>query len=150
MYQKVQASNEYIQDNQEEIQLAAQKQEAVYAQMQKDYEDALKAREDKGKMNLLTGALAATIGVAAIVVTAGAATPIVVTATVAGTCSTAYGVSNMIEGGQDLYYASIGDIESAAINPIRDTVFMGNQSAYDVWGNLNMTVAGMCIPTARQ
>ena len=70
MYQKVQASNEYIQDNQEEIQLAAQKQEAVYAQMQKDYEDALKAREDKGKMNLLTGALAATIGVAAIVVTA--------------------------------------------------------------------------------
>ena len=55
----------------------------------------------------------------------------------------------MIEGGQDLYYASIGDIESAAINPIRDTVFMGNQSAYDVWGNLNMTVAGMCIPTAQ-
>ncbi len=116
--------------------------------MQKDYEEALKAREDKGKMNLITGALAVTVGVTAIVVTAGTATPIVVTAAVAGTCSTAYGVSNMIEGGQDLYYASIGDIESAAINPIRDTVFMGNQSAYDVWGNLSMTVAATCMPVA--
>lgn len=90
------------------------------------------------------------IGGAAIFFTAGAATPIVATAWVTGTCSAAYGVSNMVEGGQDVYYASIGNLSSVAINPIRDTVFVGNQGAYDLWGNLNMTVAGLCIPVSQE
>ncbi|WP_207670496.1 TNT domain-containing protein, partial [Clostridium sartagoforme] len=47
------------------------------------------------------------------------------------------------------YYASIGDLNSVAINPIRDTVFMGNQGAYDLWGTLNMAVAGLCIPVSQ-
>lgn len=66
----------------------------------------------------------------AIVLTAGAATRIVVTAAVTGVGSAAYGYSNMIEGAQDVYYGSVGDLNSAAINPIRDTIFMGNQTAY--------------------
>ena len=50
------------------------------------------------------------------------------------------------EGAQDWYLGSIGDLETAAVNPIRDTIFAGNQELYDLWGSLNMTVAGMCIP----
>ena len=61
----------------------------------------------------------------------------------------AYGASNIAEGKQDIYYASIGDLNSVAINPIRDTVFMGNQGAYDLWGTLNMAVAGLCIPVSQ-
>lgn len=26
---------------------------------------------------------------------------------------------------------------------------MGNQGAYDLWGNLNMAVAGLCIPVSQ-
>lgn len=61
----------------------------------------------------------------------------------------AYGFGNMVEGGNDIYYAQMGDLSSTAFNPIRDTVFMGNQGSYDLWGKLNMTVAGMCIPVSQ-
>lgn len=147
--EKVQSSTKYIQKKQEEIELAAAHQQEVFAQMQKDYEEACEAREEEGLMKIITGASAIIVGGAAIICTAGAATPIVVTAAVTGTCSVAYGTSNMIEGGQDVYYGAVGDLSSTAINPIRDTVFMGNQGAYDIWGNLNMTVAGLCIPVSQ-
>ena len=146
LYKKVQSSIEYVENNKEEIELAAVNQQEVFSQMQKDYEEALEAKEDAGRVKLITGSVAILAGGAAIILTAGAATPIVVTAAVAGTSSMVYGASNMVEGGQDVYYASIGDLESVSINPIRDTVFMGNQSAYDIWGSLNMAVAGLSIP----
>ncbi len=149
LYKKVQSSSEYIKKNKEEIELASVHQQEVFAQMQEDYEKACKAREDEGRVKIITGVAAAIIGGVAIVCTAGAATPIVVTAAVAGGSSMAYGASNVIEGGQDVYYGAKGDLNSAAFNPIRDTVFMGNQGAYDLWGNLNMTVAGLCVPVSQ-
>ncbi|TGY38958.1 hypothetical protein E5347_16545 [Clostridium sartagoforme] len=149
LYNKVQSSVEYVENNKEEIELAALNQEEVFSQMQKDYEEALEAREDEGRVKIITGSLAVLIGGAAIILTAGAATPIVVTAAVAGTGSMVYGASNIAEGKEDVYYASIGDLNSVAINPIRDTVFMGNQGVYDLWGNLNMVVAGLCIPVSQ-
>lgn len=149
LYNKVQSSIEYVENNKEEIELATLNQQEVFSQMQKDYEEALEAREDEGRVKIITGALAVVVGGAAIILTAGAATPIVVTAAVAGTGSMVYGASNIAEGKEDVYYASIGDLNSVAINPIRDTVFMGNQGVYDLWGNLNMVVAGLCIPVSQ-
>lgn len=149
LYKKVSISKEYIQKNQKEIEQASKRQQEAFEQMQKDYEEACKAREDEGIVKIIAGAGAAVLGVTAIVLTAGAATPIVVTAAVSGTCSTLYGVSNIIEGTEDVYYASIGDLDSKAVNPIRDTVFMGNQEAYDVCGSLSMTVAGLCVPVSQ-
>lgn len=149
LYKEVSISKEYIQKNQKEIEQASKRQQEAFEQMQKDYEEACKAREDEGIVKIIAGAGAAVLGVTAIVLTAGAATPIVVTAAVSGTCSTLYGVSNIIEGTEDVYYASIGDLDSKAVNPIRDTVFMGNQGAYDVWGSLSMTVAGLCVPVSQ-
>ncbi|NLP47085.1 MAG: hypothetical protein GX347_08620, partial [Epulopiscium sp.] len=149
LYKKVQSSIEYVQNNKEAIELAALKQEKAFTQMQKDYEEACEARKDEGRVKIITGVLAIGIGIAAIALTGGAAAPIVVTAKVAGSCSFLYGASNAIEGGQDVYYASKGDLHSGAYNFIRDTVFMGNQDAYDVWGSLSMAVAGMCIPVSQ-
>ena len=146
LYQRAVAAGQYVEEHQEEIELAAAEQEKAFAQMQADYEAACEAREQEGQVKMLQGVLATGLGIAAIVFTAGAATPIVVTAAVTGGCSIAYGVSTATEGAQDWYLGSIGDLETAAVNPIRDTIFAGNQELYDLWGSLNMTVAGMCIP----
>jgi hypothetical protein len=86
------------------------------------------------------------IGVAAIVVTGGAAAPLVI---VAAGSTIAYGVSNGIEAAQDIQYGQAGDIESVALNPIRDTVFLGNATAYDTWGTISTGISlGFCIPGA--
>lgn len=146
LYQRAVAAGQYVEDHQEEIELAAAEQEKAFAQMQADYEAACEAREQEGQVKMLQGALAAGVGIAAIVFTGGAATPVVAAAWVTGGCSVAYGVSTAFEGAQDWYLGSIGDLETAAVNPIRDTIFAGNQELYDLWGSLNMMAAGMCIP----
>ena len=109
-------------------------------------DEAAKKREEEGIINAVAAAGAIIIGVAAIVATWGAATPLVATAWVAGGSAVAYGVSNGIEAGQDIYYGSIGDPYTVAFNPIRDTVFCGNQGLYDLWGGVATDVAGMLIP----
>lgn len=146
LYQRAVAAGQYVEEHQEEIKLAAAEQEKAFAQMQADYEAACEAREQEGQVKMLQGALAAGVGIAAIVFTGGAATPVVAAARVTGGCSVAYGVSTAFEGAQDWYLGSIGDLETAAVNPIRDTIFAGNQELYDLWGSLNMMAAGMCIP----
>ena len=142
-----QVSMEYLADNQEAANAAYERLSASYEQMRADYEAACEAREDAGRAEIIMGLAAVVVGTAAIICTAGAATPVVVALGVtAGAGSVMYGVSNITEGGQEVYYGATGDLESASWNPIRDTVFCGNQSAYDAWGNLNMTIAGLCIP----
>ncbi|MBR6627741.1 MAG: hypothetical protein IKL04_07180 [Lachnospiraceae bacterium] len=149
LYTKVQGCTDQVAAKTDAIERAVQKQGEVYEQIQKDYEAACEARKDKGTSNMIMGGLAVVAGTAAIVFTAGMATPIVATAVVTGSCTIAYGASNMAEGAQDFYYGCIGDLESGAWNPIRDTVFAGNQKLYDTWGSLNMTVAMVCVPAGQ-
>jgi hypothetical protein len=52
----------------------------------------------------------------------------------------------MYEAKQDIEYGLAGDPFTTAVNPIRDTVFMGNQSAYDTWGTISVGAAGLFIP----
>ncbi len=146
LYQRVNASMEYVQGKTDEIESASERLKEAYHQIQTDYEAACEARKDEGMSKMIMALGAIVVGTAAIILTAGAATPIVVTAAVSGSCSIAYGVSNFYEGAEDFYYGSIGDLSTKALNPIRDTVFMGNQSAYDAWGSLSMTIAGLCTP----
>ena len=152
LYQRVLAGNEYIEQHKDEIELAAQRQEEAFAQIQKDYYEAeCKAREDAGRAKLIQGGAAILIGTIAVVGSAGVAGPAVLAwgACVFGTGTAFYEVSTAAEGVQDVYYGSIGDLETASFNPIRDTVFMGNQTLYDLWGNLNMTAAGICMPLGK-
>jgi hypothetical protein len=61
----------------------------------------------------------------------------------------AYGVSNGIDAAQDIQYGQAGDIESVTLNPIQDTVFLGNATAYDTWGTISTGISlGFCIPGA--
>ncbi|HFI0306929.1 TPA: hypothetical protein ACGOVM_002036 [Streptococcus suis] len=87
------------------------------------------------------------VGLAAIVATAGAATPLVVDAgVVAGTGTIAYGASNLAEAGQDIYLGYKGDGKTLAINPIRDTLFIGNDKLYHQVGGLFTTTSAVMIP----
>lgn len=149
LYQRATKGRGYVQEHKEEIELAAAEQEDAFAQMQADYEAACEAREAEGQAKMLQGGLAVFIGTVAIVGTAGMAAPIVITAGIAGGSAIAYGASTSVEGAQDWYLGSIGDLETAAVNPIRDTVFAGNQGLYDIWGSLSMTVAGLCVPVGQ-
>ncbi len=146
LYENVQKCSERAAGNPDAVQIALEKQTEVYEQMQADYEAACEARKDAGGTKIIMGLVEAVAGIAAIYLTAGAATPVVVTAAVTGSCTTFYGVSNISEGRKERQYGYIGDLDSKAFNPIRDTIFVGNQGVYDAWGSLNMAVAGMCIP----
>lgn len=146
-------AQEYQQIHQKDLEEAISQQKKVYEQLQEEYEAEIeklaKERADQGTAQVIMGVFAVGVGFAAIVLTAGAATPLVVTAAVTGTCSMAYGLSEVSEGTQHVYYGLNGDPYTSAFNPLRDTIFMGNQEVYSMWGNINMTVAGLCIPVGK-
>ncbi|SUN82499.1 membrane protein [Streptococcus infantis] len=105
------------------------------------------ARSDKGWGDMAISAISIIVGVTAIVFTWGTATPLVVaTAITAGVGSTAYGVSNMYEAGQEIKLGSEGDIYTKAGNPIRDTAFMGNDKLYHEVGNVFVTTSAIMVP----
>ena len=104
------------------------------------------ARSDKGWKDMAVGALTIIVGVTAIVVTLGSATPLVVAGGIVGLGSTAYGLSNMYEAGQDIKLGNAGDIQTKAGNPIRDTLFMGNDKLYHDVGNVFTTASAIMIP----
>lgn len=108
-----------------------------------------KQREEAGMWQWITGAGAVIVGTICIVATAGCATPLVVAGFVAGGSAVAYGAAEMYEGEQEMYYGSIGDPYSSSFNPIRDTIFGGNQEAYDIWGTVSTTAAGILIPVGQ-
>ena len=105
------------------------------------------ARSDKGWKDWAIGGLTIIAGVAAIIFTWGAATPLVaVSGLTFGLGTTAYGASNMYEAGQDIKLGNAGDIQTKAGNPIRDTLFMGNDKLYHDVGNVFSTASAIMIP----
>ena len=108
------------------------------------------AAEDRAKngwKDLAIGVVTVAIGALAIWATMGAATPLVVGAGLtAGLGSFAYGASNMYEAGQNIQLGNAGDIHTKAKNPIRDTLFMGNDKLYHQVGGLFVTASAIMIP----
>ena len=87
------------------------------------------------------------VGVACIIATAGAASPIVAAVGVAmETGMTIYGVADSAEGAQDIYYGSIGDIDSTAVNDLKYVVFQGNEEAYYLTESVFAFAASAMIP----
>ncbi|HEL0610584.1 TPA: TNT domain-containing protein [Streptococcus equi subsp. zooepidemicus] len=97
-------------------------------------------------MDLALSLVTIAVGVAAIVMTAGAATPLVVGAFVVGSGAVAYGASNLYEAGHNIYVGSVGDGLTVATNPLRDTLFMGNDRLYHQIGGLFTTASAALIP----
>jgi len=60
-----------------------------------------------------------------------------------------YGASNSIEAGQNIYYGLSGDGKSFAMNPIRDTLFLGNGELYHSVGQIFSLTTGVFIPIAQ-
>ena len=129
----------YLAENEAAIRDAREKMQAKIEQELAD------ERARQGVWDAIAAVGTIVIGTVAIVATWGAATPLVVAAVVAGGSTIAYGVSNGIEAGYDISYGLAGDITSVASNPIRDTVFLGNQAAYDTWGSISTGISlGFC------
>jgi len=81
------------------------------------------------------------------VLTGGAATPVVADVAVAvGSGTAVFGAADAIEGTQDIYYGSTGDIDSTAVNGIKDDLFQGNEDAYYLTENAFAFAASAMIP----
>ena len=143
----LQAGGEYLESRSDRLERAFENEKAVQEAL--DAETA-QAREDRGKLQIVIGVGVVIANVGVIVATFGMAAPasFAVTAAVFGGMGTMYGLSEVSEGVEDTIYGYYGDITSVAVNPIRDTIFMGNQGVYDAWGNISTTVASLCVPAA--
>ena len=126
-------------ENSAEINSAFSNQQAILEEIWT--EEQAKIRKKEGIWQCVSAVGTVVVGGAAIVFSGGAATPIVL-----GTATVLFGTSNAIEGGQNIYYGSVGDISSESFNPLRDTVFLGNQDLYDFTEFLVTFAAGASIP----
>ena len=146
LYHTTIAVIEDMQNKEENISQAIEQEQARAEILQREFEEAAaKQRKEEGIWKAFIGALTIVGGAAIIVATCGAATPIVVAGGVAGGSAIIYGAANEFEGVQDACYGAMGDIYTPAWNPIRDTVFQGNQDLYDAWGMTNVLVGGFVV-----
>lgn len=112
-------------------------------------EELAELRKKEATIQMLQSGLIIVTGAVAIIATAGAATPIVIGGFAAGSFTMAYGVSNFEEAKNSYLLGSAGDPYTSAFNPIRDTVFCGNQLAYDIFGQVSMTASALVVPVGR-
>ena len=118
----------------------------IYETEQKIKDEAEK-RKTQGIWRMVGGAVLIATGVACIVLTGGAAIPIVADIAVAvGSGTAVFGAADAIEGTQDIYYGSTGDIDSTAVNGIKDDLFQGNEDAYYLTENAFAFAASAMIP----
>ena len=118
----------------------------IYETEQKIKDEAEK-RKTQGIWRIVGGAVLIATGVACIVLTGGAAIPIVADVAVAvGSGTAVFGAADAIEGTQDIYYGSTGDIDSTAVNGIKDDLFQGNEDAYYLTENAFAFAASAMIP----
>ena len=118
----------------------------IYETEQKIKDEAEK-KKTQGIWRTVGGAVLIATGAACIVLTGGAATPIVADVAVAvGSGTAVFGAADAIEGTQDIYYGSTGDIDSTAVNGIKDDLFQGNEDAYYLTENAFAFAASAMIP----
>lgn len=118
----------------------------IYETEQKIKDEAEK-RKTQGIWMIVGGAVLIATGAACIVLTGGAAIPIVADVAVAvGSGTAVFGAADAIEGTQDIYYGSTGDIDSTAVNGIKDDLFQGNEDAYYLTENAFAFAASAMIP----
>ena len=140
----VQQSAIYLNDHMPQFQAARDREqlrvESIYAE----------ERGKQGAMNLVFGVLTLIAGASALVMSGGTMWPIVTSAFKYGAMAMfMYGASNSIEAGQNIYYGLSDDGKSFAMNPIRDTLFLGNGELYHSLGQIFSLTTGVFIPIAQ-
>lgn len=92
--------------------------------VEQQLKDAAEEREVQGVIKAIGGIVLVVVGVACIAASLGAATPAVVAAgTMIGSGTTVFGITDTAEGAQDVYYGSISDLDSTAVNQLKEVVF---------------------------
>ena len=114
---------------------------------EQNLKDAAEERETQGVWKTVAGVGLLVVGGVCIVASWGTATPIVAAAEgIVGTGTTIFGVADSAEGAQDIYYGSIGDIDSTAVNDLKYVVFRGNEEAYYLTESVFAFAASAMIP----
>ena len=116
-----------------------------------DVEQQLKdAAEEREVQGVIKAIVLVVVGVACIAASLGAATPAVVAAgTMIGSGTTVFGITDTAEGAQDVYYGSISDLDSTAVNRLKEVVFQGNEEAYYFTEGVFSFAASAFIPIGK-
>ena len=110
---------------------------------------AAEQRKNQGLLEMAEAAMIIVVGGALCVASAGAATPLVAVGfATLGTTTAAFGIADAVEGTQDFYYGAGGDGSTRAVNPLRDTLFMGNDDLYNICESVTVTAASVSLPVA--
>lgn len=139
--ENIEKIRQFQNDNKAEINSAFSNQDAILEEIWT--EEQAKIRQEQGLWECVSGVTTVVLGGAAIILSGGAAIPIVL-----GVATIAFGSSDIIEGTQDVYYGSVGDISLKSFNPVRYTLFFGNQRVYDIAESIITFAAGSSIPIA--
>ena len=107
-------------------------------------------RTKQGAINLVFGVLTMIAGASALFMSGGTMWPIVTFAFKSGALAFSLsGFSNSIEAGRNIYYGLSGDGKSVAVNPIRDTMFIGKEELYHSLEQIFGLTTGVFIPIAK-
>ena len=122
--------------------------EEFYELQQQQWQESIRLRTEEGIVKTLVGVGTMILGGMLVVATCGMALPLVATVGVMaiGAGTAAYGFSNAVEGGQDVYAGVTGDPRMVSVNPIRDTLFASNPELYYLIGNA-LTISASLILT---
>ena len=122
--------------------------EEFYELQQQQWQESIRLRTEEGIVKTLVGVGTMILGGMLVVATCGMALPLVATVGVMaiGAGTAAYGFSNTVEGGQDVYAGVTGDPRMVSVNPIRDTLFASNPELYYLIGNA-LTISASLILT---
>ena len=121
--------------------------EEFYELQQQQWQESIRLRTEEGIVKTIAGVGTMILGGMLVVATCGMALPLVATVGVMaiGAGTAAYGFSNTVEGGQDVYAGVTGDPRMVSVNPIRDTVFASNPDLYYLIGNALTISASMIL-----
>ena len=119
--------------------------EEFYELQQQQWQESIQLRTEEGIVKTIAGVGTMILGGILIVATCGMALPLVATVGVAaiGLGTAAYGCTNAVEGGQDVYAGVTGDPRMVSVNPIRDTLFASNPELYYL---IRKCVDNRCFP----
>ena len=136
-----QKSATFLNDHMPQFQAALEREKVrVYAE----------ERTKQGAMELVFGVLTFVVGGSALFMSGGTMWPIVTFAFKSGALAFSLsGFSKSIEAGWNIYYGLSGDGKSVAVNPIRDTMFIGKEELYHSLEQIFGLTTGVFIPIAK-
>lgn len=147
-YEQMERSEVYLGLNSENTETALGVVSSVNEELAETAE--LEKKKRNSVFHYVKGAGIIVTGVAAVIVTQGAATPVVVMAFGGATVCCAFGGAEFYEATDEVLNVVNNEPYNVACNPIRDTVFSGDQDAYDLAFNTTQLATGAVgnIPNA--